>query len=162
MRLGDLVTELIAGTISIRNLAALSLFNNLDYGLFYTQQDPLAMDGCKVNYLLNRYVYQMPTTVSLTYIGYSPYQYSSRIKSDTINLLCWGSNTNLGTVLFLLIAVPDTYARQLRFMDSLVERSILLDKSVVWRCHHCRCLRQPLLRQPHDLLELLFVVPPRS
>jgi hypothetical protein len=156
------VAELVAGTISIGNIAALSVFNNLDYGLFYTQQDSSALDGCKVNYLLNRYVYQMPSTVYIDYLNYSPYQLAPSIKSDTINLLCLGSNTNLGTVLFVLMAVPDTHAGQLRTMDRLVERSVLLDKPVVWRCHHCRCLQQPLLRKPYDLLELLFAVPPRT
>jgi hypothetical protein len=86
------------GASSITELGALSLFNMLDYGLFYTQQYPVAADGCKVNYLFNRFVFQMPDTTVSSNITNSPYTDSIMSnQAATGNMLCWGSNTNLGT-----------------------------------------------------------------
>jgi hypothetical protein len=54
-----LATSSSAST-TIEDLGTLSLFNHLDFGVFYTQQNDNVVDGCKVNYLLSRFVYQMP------------------------------------------------------------------------------------------------------
>ena len=114
---------------SINNLGAVSLFNMLDYSSFYTQQDSSAPDGCKVNYLFNRFVFQMPGDIALgTTITGSPYTNSTVSRQAvTGNMLCWGSNNNLGTVPSRLNSVPNAYARQLRSVGCLVECTALLD-----------------------------------
>lgn len=92
----DIVKNLqgVAGTLF--GVSSLSLFNQLDLSQFFTAQDTI--NGCKTNYLVNRFVYQLPSTSDVSFTG-SPYiNPTSYTQAATGNLLCWGSNTNLGTV----------------------------------------------------------------
>jgi len=89
----------VAGTLY--GVSALGLFNQLDLSLFYTIQDN--NNGCTTNYLLNKFFYQLPPTADPSFTG-SPYLNPTRsMQLTTGNLLCWGSNTNLGTVRLNLI-----------------------------------------------------------
>jgi hypothetical protein len=101
--------QAVAGTLY--GISSLSTFNQMDLGHFYTSQQTI--NGCKVNYLLNRFIYQLPNTTDVpsTFSG-SPYTNSSTsVQFQTGNLLCYGSNSNLGTVTLTRYSVSNTHAR---------------------------------------------------
>lgn len=84
----------VSGTLF--GISSLNIFNHLDLGHFFTAQDTVG--GCKTNYLLSKFVYQLPSVADVSFTG-SPYTNpTSFTQLTTGNLLCWGSNTNLGTV----------------------------------------------------------------
>jgi len=104
----------------------------------------------------------MSSGVALSTITGSPYTTSSSTnQAATGNFLCWGSNTNLGTVLFRVNLVPNTHARQLCTVGWFLERTAVLDNHPSRLSYHPQRLRPSLPREQVDLLEYLFVVPSR-
>lgn len=94
------INAVASGATSISGLEGLAAFNQMDLSKFFTQYNG---DGnCSTSYLLNFFVFEMDSATSTaisTAITTSPYaDAATSYQAKTGNLLCWGSNTNLGTV----------------------------------------------------------------
>lgn len=111
----ELITNLKVASDTLYGLGGLSILNDMDFGNFYTIQTD--QNGCKVNYLVNKLFFKLPSTISISQTG-SPYTTATTSNQAVSgNLLCYGSTTNFG---LFETQMRDNYGLWVAWWSSLI------------------------------------------